>query len=167
MNISEQLKKGKEQVCLLINTPKVGQFTTDIFVGYVNSKESKHNDSISFHDNSHSEKNKFKGLKVVVNTTSEGKASNWEIKAGDFEYLNAISYDDAIEVIETLRPIKRKLSKLDQKLGEPLTFDVFISRLAKVLKVKAFYTHKDNNSQFVRSESMSEFEQEVKTIFSL
>jgi hypothetical protein len=154
MKILEKINIGKETVALRLfvvpmqYSPGV---TFHVNVVYVENEQKNYVESMGFYNNYYGDKNKYKGLSVQGNMFDDDVTPNqYEIHI-DTDRDSLVTIEGAMEIVKTLKPIKRKLLKLDDELGQADSFDEYVCRLAKVLKVKAFY-HASLTSQTDRTE---------------
>jgi hypothetical protein len=154
MDIYEKINAGKETVALrLYATPeKYGNGT--IFhadVVYVAKEEVSYVESMGFYKNYFDEKNQYKGLNVkALSYPDFPKPSGYQVHIVSDTH-EQVTLEVAKKMTSVLRPIERKLEKLNNELSQPDSFTEYLCRLAKVLKVKSFY-HSSTTSVNDRTE---------------
>lgn len=140
MNIEEKLKSGKETVAFRIDNavPSFSEYA-HIVVDVVYVDDSAKSCQLAFYNNYFSDKRQYKGLKVKAQMDGERELPyGWSLVIEDHD--NEIDLEKAESMTKTLRPINRKLNKINEAEGYVETFEEFIIRLGRVLGVKAFFT---------------------------
>lgn len=148
MEAYEQLQTGKETVALRLYTlpEEYGTGTTvHADVVYVKNAKIDYVQSMGFYNNYFDEKHQYKGLSVIAQCYGETPTpTGYELHI-ESSRNNSITLEKALSMVSVLKPINRKMSKLDLQLGHHEDFAEYVCRLAKVLKVKSFY-HKSITS---------------------
>jgi hypothetical protein len=170
MDTFEKIRVGKETVALrLFAVPLkyTSGITFHVDVVYVENINRNYVESMGFYNNYFTDKNQYKGLSV------QGLMYSDELTPNQYEvHINTdrdvtVTLERAMDMVKTLKPIKRKLLKLDNELGEPESFDEYICRLAKVLKVKSFY-HRSltsiNDRTEYRNDNLSQLRNTIKSM---
>jgi hypothetical protein len=154
MESFEKIRVGKETVALRLFAVPL-QYTCGVTfhvdVVFVENTNKNYVESMGFYNNYFTDKNQYKGLCVQGVMYSEDLSVNQYEVHINTDRESTVTLEMAKNMVKTLNPIKRKLMKLDNELGEPESFDEYICRLAKVLKVKSFY-HPSLTSQHDRTE---------------
>jgi hypothetical protein len=154
METFEKIRLGKETVALrLFAVPMQysSGVTFHVNVVYVENEQKGYVESMGFYNNYFNDKNQYKGLSVQGTMFDDDVTPRqYEIHI-DTDRDRLVTIERAMEMVKTLKPIKRKLLKLDDELGQADSFEEYVCRLAKVLKVKAFY-HASLTSQTDRTE---------------
>jgi hypothetical protein len=148
MDIYQKIKAGKETVALrLFTLPEEYGTGTTIHADVVYVKDSNVNfvKSMGFYNNYFDEKHQYQGLSVVALSHADCPTpSGYEVHV-EHRTSKAITLDKAASMLSVLKPINRKMTKLEVKLGHHEDFAEYVCRLATVLKAKSFY-HKSTSS---------------------
>jgi hypothetical protein len=160
MDIYEKLLSGKELVAFrvsnqCIQSRSIGNIVIDLV--YVIPDKGEWNNSIGFYDNYDHQKHAYKNLTINCQMDAyNAMPYGWELVI-DQSYDNSkIKLEDAEKMVKTLRPLNRKLTKLDEKIGYCDSFEEFVNRLTKILGVKAFYSKPGENIQYKRNDNAGE-----------
>lgn len=149
MDIFKKLETGKETVALRLYTQpeQYGTGTTiHVDVVYVKDENQQYGQSMGFYHNYYDEKHQYAGLSVTALSYPEHpNPSGYEIQV-EARATTAITLDKAMEIAAVLKPINRKMVKLDDKIGQAANFSEYVSRFAKAINAKAFY-HKSTTSK--------------------
>ena len=157
----ELLRTGKEHVALMITGGAISKFSEygeiTLRVAFVKNTESQFDSSLGFYDNSHGDKNHYRGLQLTASMDSRSPTS-YGIRL-NFQTSTAQTFDlDELDSMrKSIRPILRKLQKIEEKEGQTLNFEKMALRLARVLKVKHFYTKQEGGCQWKRNDNMLAF----------
>jgi hypothetical protein len=142
MESFEKIHVGKETVALrlfAIPMKYTSGTTFHVDVVYVEDEHKNNVQSMGFYRNYFTDKNQYKGLSIQANMFYDDMApSQYEVYI-DTDRNGAITMERAMAMVKTLKPIKRKLLKFADELGEADSFEEYVCRVAKALKVKAFY----------------------------
>jgi hypothetical protein len=168
MDIYTKLQKGKETVAFRISNDcrmhcDYAHITLEVI--FVKDETKEWNDSIGFYDNNYNDMHKYKGLQITCQmdrTNDKPYAFELTARLGNSE--GAVNLQEAESLVKTLRPIQRKMNKIEEFEGSTDSFEVFILRLAKVLKVKAFYTKPDNNLSYKRNDNINMLRNELQNL---
>ena len=172
MEIFEKIESGKETVALRLYVVPM-QFTPGVVfhvdVVYVADEQKDYVQSMGFYNNYFTDKNQYKGLCVKGSMFRDDVApSQYQVHINT-DRDNSVSLERAMGMVKTLKPINRKLLKLDEDLGQAESFDEYVCRLAKVLKVKAFYhpslTSKTDRTEY-RNDNDSELRETIKSMIA-
>lgn len=148
MEALEKLQTGKEAVALRLYTlpEEFGTGTTvHADVVYVKNAKLDYVQSMGFYNNYFDEKHQYKGLSVIAQCYGETPTpTGYELHI-ESNRNTSITLEKALSMVSVLKPINRKMSKLDLKLGHHEDFSEYVWRIAQVLKVKSFY-HKSIKS---------------------
>lgn len=148
MDIYQKLKAGKETVAIRLFTlpEEYGSGTTiHADVVYVSDASVDYVKSMGFYNNYFDEKHQYKGLSVVALSYAESPTpSGYEVQI-ESRTNEPVTLDKATSMISVLKPINRKMAKLELALGHHEDFAEYVCRLAKVLRAKSFY-HKSTSS---------------------
>lgn len=167
IDIHELLERGKEDVALVLSND-CSDFSEyahiNLLVAYVVPDKGRYNESIGYYNNYFNEKNKYKDLKISCQMDSRKEQPYaWQLGISQIG-SGSFNLADAEEMVKTLRPINRKLLKIVDTEGSPDTFEEYVSRIVRVLGVKAFYEKVDGNLQFSRCNEMSLLRSRIKTL---
>lgn len=148
METYKKLIAGKEDVALrMFALPEqYGSGTTfHVDVVYVKDSSIDYVQSMGFYNNYYDEKHQYKGLSVVALSYAESPTpSGYEVQI-ESRGNEPVTLDRATCMLSVLKPINRKMAKLDLALGHHEDFAEYVCRVAKVLKAKSFY-HKSTSS---------------------
>ncbi|MFT5852266.1 MAG: hypothetical protein ACI87J_002242 [Colwellia sp.] len=148
MEALEKLQTGKEAVALRLYTlpEEYGTgITVHADVVYVKNAKIDYVQSMGFYNNYFDEKHQYKGLSVIALCYGEKPTpTGYELHI-ESSRNNSITLEKALSMVSVLKPINRKMSKLDLQLGPHENYAEYVHRIAIVLKVKSFY-HKSIKS---------------------
>jgi len=150
MDIDQQLERGKETVALRVTNDlnSNSDYATIIFqVVYVRPEQGAGNSSIGFYNNYYCEKHKYAGLTIKAHMSSEF-AEPYGYKLVVSPLSSSISLSKAAEIVKTLRPLQKKLTKIAEQEGEADSIEEYMARICRVLNVQAFYYKSKNNGAF-------------------
>jgi len=154
MEIFEKMSLGKETVALRLYALPMEYTSGTVFhvdVVYVENEHKNYVESMGFYYNYFNDKNQYEGLSIKANMYSDDTVPSQFSLHIDTKRHNDITLERAMAMVKTLKPIQRKLLKLDGELGEAGSFEEYVCRIAKILKVKAFY-HTSHTSSTDRTE---------------
>lgn len=121
MTINEKILTGKETVALRLYTQPM-QYSTGVTfhvdVVYVEDEQKQYVQSMGFYDNYFTDKHQYKGLSVKgIMYQDDTKPFQYEIHI-ETDRDTTVSIERATAMVKTLKPIQRKLLKLDNELGD-------------------------------------------------
>ena len=170
MDVYEKLKQGKETVAFRVSnqcteSKVIGHIVIDLV--YVRHDAGQYNNSIGFYDNYKNQKHAYKNLTITCQMDTDNELPyGWELVIDESYGCVKITLEKAEEMVKTLRPINRKLRKLDDAEGCCDSFEEFVSRLARVLGVKAFYTKQGSNIQYERNDNAGELRDYLRSLIN-
>jgi hypothetical protein len=157
MDIYELLDCGKETIALRVcndcnSGANYGHITLQVV--HVLPNKGRYDDSLGFYDNNMGNKHQFKGLKIhcQMDKTNE-QPYGWSMEINDIG-SRGISLEKAEEIVKTLKPIQRKLNKISEQEGHELGFVEYVTRICRILKIKAFYGQYNGNLQLARCDTI-------------
>lgn len=167
METFEKIHAGKEIVALrlfVIPMQYTSGVTFHVDVVYVEDEHKDYVQSMGFYQNYFTDKNQHKGLSIKANIYPDDMIpSQYEVHI-DTDRDSAITMEKAMAMVKTLKPIKRKLLKLADQLGETDSFEEYVCRVATTLKVKAFYhtslTSNTDRTEY-RNDNISQLRQTI------
>jgi hypothetical protein len=172
MEIFEKIRVGKETVALRLFAVPM-QYTSGVTfhvdVVYVENEHKNYVKSMGFYNNYFTDKHQYKGLSIKANMYCDDLTpSQYEVHI-DTDRDGTITIERAMAMVKTLKPIKGKLLKLDDQLGQTGSFEEYTCRLAKILKVKAFYhtslTSKTDRTEY-RNDNVSQLRQTIRSMIA-
>jgi hypothetical protein len=172
METFEKIRVGKETVALRLFAMPMqysSGVTFHVDVVYVENENKSYVQSMGFYNNYFSDKNQYKGLCVKATMHCDDVTpSQYEVHINT-DRDTEVTIERAMAMVKTLKPIKRKLLKLDNQLGEPDNFEEYVCRLANVLNCRAFY-HTSLTSNTDRTEyrngNISQLRQTLKSMIA-
>jgi hypothetical protein len=172
MDIIKQLQTGKETIALRLfaQPEQYGSgvtFHADIV--YVKDASVNYVKSMGFYNNYFDEKHQYKGLTVSGHCYDNSlKPSCYEVHIEN-RSDKEVTLDKATQMVSVLRPINRKMVKLEIDKGHHGDFEEYVCRLAQVLKVKSFYhksTSIQNDLTEYRVDDVSKLKQGIKDMIT-
>lgn len=169
MDINELLAKGKETVALrVLNEDRAGHNAAHIRVDvvYVQPDKGVYDASLGFYDNYYDQKHKYKGLTVSGQMTPE-----WELPYGYCLSIaaqgSAIELSVAEQMVNTLKPLHRKMAKIAESEGDVYSFEEYIMRFARVINAKAFYTRDSSNVQHKLNSNIGQLRSHIRHLIAV
>jgi|TARA_R110002060_G_scaffold9059_1_gene13496 hypothetical protein len=172
METFEKIRVGKETVAFRLYAVPM-QYTSGVTlhvdVVYVENEHKDYVQSMGFYNNYFTDKHQYKGLSIKANMYCDDVTpSQYEVHI-DTDRDAIVTIERAMSMVKTLKPIKHKLLKIADELGQVESFEEYVCRLAKILKVKAFY-HASLNSKTdkteYRNDNVSQLRQTIKSIIA-
>jgi hypothetical protein len=172
METFEKIRVGKETVALRLFAVPM-QYTSGVTlyvdVVYVENEHKDYVQSMGFYNNYFTDKHQYKGLSIKANMYCDDVTPSQYKVHIDTDRDAIVTIERAMAMVKTLKPIKHKLLKIDDELGQAESFEEYVCRLAKILKVKAFY-HASLNSKTdkteYRNDNVSQLRQTIKSIIA-
>lgn len=170
MDIYEQLINGKESIAFRVSNQcadfsEYGHITLDVV--YVKSDEGRYNDSIGFYDNYFDQKHQYKGLKISCQMDKRSELPYaWRLYIENYIGWSDVTLERAEEMVQTLRPIHRKMKKISDTEGCVESFEEFVLRLVRVLNVKAFYAKYGSDIQYKRNDNIGALRDHLRSLIS-
>lgn len=169
-NAYKALSTGKERVAFRLFSSvdkNVGFATIGVDLCFVKNMDVKFNSSMAFYDNGYNDKHHYKNLQLLSTSYCNFlEPSDPKLQFSSVLSNTVIDLDQAESMVKTLRPILRKLRKIEDEEGYVNTFEEVVIRLSRILKVKSFYIQQANGFQWERNDSMSEFRAAIKDMIS-
>jgi hypothetical protein len=170
METFDKIRAGKETVALrLYTTPMkyTSGATFHVDVVYVENENKKHVESMGFYNNYFTDKHQYKGLSVKASMYCDDVIPHQYEVIIDAGRDSVVTIERATAMVKTLKPIKRKLLKLEDEHDQENSFEEYICRLAKVLKINAFYhnslTSKTDKTEY-RNDDVTQLRQTIKSM---
>jgi hypothetical protein len=170
METFDKIRIGKETVALRLFVVPM-QFssgvTFQVDVVYVENERKDYVQSMGFYNNYFTDKNQYKGLSVKANMYCDDVVpSQYEVHI-DAGRDTTVTIERAAAMVKTLKPIKRKLLKLEDKIGQADSLEEYVCRLALVLNVRAFYhgslTSKSDRTEY-RNDNVKQLRDTIKSM---
>lgn len=146
MSMSELLLAGKEGVAFRIkNDFRTDSQYADIILEVVYIDEEDSGQPIGLYGNYQGEKNQYKGLRFVAQMdNARSEPCHWVSYIKEFMW-ESISLEEAKKVVAVLNPIHKKLQHIESKEGYSETFEEYIVRIGRILKIKGYFITTEHN----------------------
>jgi hypothetical protein len=170
METFDKMRVGKETVALrlfVVPMQYTSGATFHVDVVYVENERSAYVQSMGFYNNYFTDKHQYKGLSVKANMYCDDVVpSQYEVHI-DADRDTTVTIERAAAMLKTLKPIKRKLLKLEDKIGQADSFEEYVCRLAQILNVSAFYhgslTSKSDRTEY-RNNNINQLRDTIKSM---
>lgn len=163
-----QLRTGKERVALRLNVRSLEGYHFPVFVAdlmYVTDPDKPGFDSASFYMNSVGDKHHYRDLQMVVELPVKPLADCRPDYNFAHNIAHSVSLEDADVMVRTLRPIMRKIKKLEQEGAGGHCLEDHVARFAEALNVKSYFCP-DGSGCVERVDDLSSLKDSVSVLIN-